>query len=169
VSRYLLPCRCGHEFVIEPRLAGETLSCACGATLQVPTMLEMQSLELAPPERAAAPARSSWGLRQQLFLMGGLLIVITAVAAIWLYRTRPIAPSDVMNPEYIREIAKRFPPTQTWAVWESMKQGIRPPDPRYAAALTRYHAWLGVTGILALLGIAMVASGAMTGRATTKR
>ena len=168
-AKYLLPCRCGQQIVVEPRQAGETIVCSCGASLQAPTMLGILSLEPAPPEPAPATAKTHWGLAHRMLLLGIAFVLASLLGGVVLYLTRPIAPSDVIEPEQIRATISQFSPTRTWEIWESMKLGLGRTDPRYAAAVLQHHVWLGVAGLAALAGVALVVVGLTTGRAAPVR
>ena len=159
-NKYLLPCRCGQQHVVEPRRAGETIDCSCGANLHIPTMLEMAALEPAPEVSVAPTAGPTWNWQHRLITLGIVFCLIAVVAVVWLYRTRPIQPIDLVNPEQIRESAQKLPPARTWQIWEAMKQGIGYTDQRYAAQVDRFHIWSGVTVVVALLGLAFIFMGA---------
>jgi hypothetical protein len=168
--KYLLPCRCGQQFVVEPRRAGETIACSCGAALQIPTMLEMAALEPASEVSAAPPSGPAWSLRHGMLFLGGVLLLAAVGWGVYLYASvRPTPPIDAIDPEQIRQTAKMLTPAQTWAIWENMKQGLdRRVDKRYADALAHYQGLLSIDGILALIGVALVVTGAATGRQGNK-
>jgi hypothetical protein len=160
-AKYLLPCRCGQQVVVEPRQAGETVVCSCGQTLPIPGMLEMAALEAAPPaEMPPPPPGGAWGWRQRMVMFGTVMLVGAVLAGVWLARTRPIAPIDTIDPDILRRDFKGFPPTFSWHVWRDMKQGLdRRTDPRYEAALLRFRVWEAVTIGLALVGLALLGAG----------
>jgi hypothetical protein len=168
-TKYLFPCRCGQQLVVEPRRAGQTIVCSCGATLQIPTMLEMAALELAPEVTVAPAYRSDWDWRQGMWLLGRVFLLLAICWGVGLYGwVRPTPPIDAIDPEQIRESAKRLAPAQTWAIWEGMKQGLdRRVDKRYADALAHYQGLLAVDAVLALIGVALVVAGAATRRRGT--
>ena len=168
--KYLLPCRCGQQFVVEPPRAGDTIVCSCGATLQIPTMLEMAALELAPEVSVAPPSRAAWGWRHGMLLLGSVLVLLAMGGAVGLYGfVRPTPPIDAIDPEQIRESAKRLVPSQTWAIWENMKQGLdRRVDKNYAASLSLYHGLLTIDAVVALVGLALIVVGATAGRPRDK-
>ena len=68
MAKYLLPCSCGRKMPVEPRQAGQSVDCACGESLEIPTMLAMSALEPADsvaenPEPSAEELRI---LREQV-------------------------------------------------------------------------------------------------------
>jgi hypothetical protein len=164
--RYLLPCRCGQQSVVEPQRAGETIVCSCGAAMQIPTMLEMAALEEAPEPAAAPVAATAWGLRPALLFLGSVLLVAAVGWGMYLYGfLRPTPPIDAIDPEQIRQSAKLLTPKETWNIWEGMKQGLdRRVDKGYADALARYQGLLAVDAVLALVGAASLVAGAAVGR-----
>jgi hypothetical protein len=57
--KYLLPCPCGQSVEVEPGQAGQTVVCACGKTLLVPTMLQVKALPVAPEKLKPAHKQDS--------------------------------------------------------------------------------------------------------------
>ncbi len=162
-AKYLLPCPCGRQIVVEKRQAGQTIVCSCGTSLSAPTLLDMTGLEPAPPEAVPQPASSTWGPRQRLRLLG-IMLVLTALAfGVLLYIKRPVSRFDVIDPERIRQTARTFTPAHTWDIWELMKKGLdRRTDLQYAAAVDRFHLWQAAVAAIALSGVAlMIAAGAL--------
>jgi hypothetical protein len=158
--QYLLPCSCGRQTAVEPRQAGETVVCPCGASLSVPTLLDMRNLEPAPP--AAKASQTSWELKHQLRLMGILLLAIGLGGGIWLYLNKPMSVFDTVDPERIRQNYQKLTPSMTWEGWTYMQRGLdQRTDEAYAAALVRFHAWLGVFGVVALAGFVSLIAGTL--------
>lgn len=164
-AKYLLPCSCGQHIVIERRQAGQTLRCACGASLSAPTLLAMSELEPAPQESVEKPASSGWGWRQRLRLLG-ILLVLTALAAEGgLLIAKPMSRFDVIDPERIRQAAKSFPPSHTWDTWELMKKGLdRRTDQQYAAERDRFYMRQVAVALIALTGMAMIVASVLGAR-----
>ena len=167
VAKYLLPCTCGRQIVVEPRQAGQIIPCACGTSLQAPTLLDMTALEPAPMVLASPPPPATWGLKNRLRLLGAVLLLGAIGGAAWLYFGRPVSRFDVIDPEQLRETAKGLSPLQTWNYWEKMKEGLdRRTDQAYAAALLRFHMWQAVVAAVALLGVGLIVVGAVGFRET---
>jgi hypothetical protein len=162
--KYLLPCRCGRQIVVEAREAGQTSVCACGQSLLIPTMLEMTRLELAPTD-ASTPSQRVWGWSHRMLLLGVTLLAAAIAGGFFLYCNRPIAPIDAIDPEALRRDADKLTPLQTWHYWCLMKQGLdRRTDQLYAARLTGYHIWQSVAGLTALGGLALIGAGMAIGK-----
>lgn len=169
-AKYLLPCVCGQQIVVEPRQAGENITCSCGATVQAPTLMDMKRLEPAPVEVAPKTPAAAWGLRHRLLFLGYFLVAAAIVGVVWLYVERPRSRFDTIDPEHIRETAQKLVPSQAWSIWESMKQGLdRRTDQAYEAAVQRFRIWQGVVAVLALVGVALVITGMMGAKADRRR
>ena len=158
-DQYLLSCHCGRQIAIAPRQAGETIECCCGAKLQVPTMREITALEPAPTESGSPLNGKDWGWRQQVRLLGVLLVFASIVIGAVLFLNRPVSPFKVLPPEVLQRSAQKLTPLQTWNEWEAAKRGLdRRIDQKHADAMVRFHIWLTANAVLALLGIGLIAA-----------
>jgi hypothetical protein len=170
--KYQLPCACGQCILIEPRQAGESVTCECGAVLQAPTMLKMSTLETAVEERSVAPSKARhWGTGERMVLLGAVLLAAAAglaiLAVFWL---RPVSYYEAVGPERIRASYQQLTPWKSWQAWERMKVGIDPrPDRRYAAQSRNYLSALGAAAVLAIVGTGLLAQGIRTARGTRRR
>ncbi len=160
-NKYLLPCPCGRQTVIEARQAGQTVTCECGASIPTPTLMEMRSLEPAPLNDWQHVATSVWGLRQGLWMAGIVLLLVGLGSEVWLLLHPPISRFDVINPEQVQQSYKSLPAARTWEVWQRWKQGLdRRTDQQYAAALQRFHIGQIFAAGIALAGVALMVAGA---------
>jgi hypothetical protein len=158
-KKYLLPCRCGQEHVVEPRHAGGEISCSCGTVLAIPRLIEMENLEPAP-EESSPPTVVQWGGKQRMAFLGIVIVLAMIGAGVWLYHRSPVPPIDMIDPEAIQQKAQGLTPLQTWSYWEGMKQhGLGRTDAQYVAALLSFRIWLGATIALALFGIVLIVVG----------
>ncbi|MBU4273778.1 MAG: hypothetical protein KKE86_09145 [Planctomycetes bacterium] len=159
-SKYLLPCRCGQQIAIEPRQAGETVVCRCGASLHAPRMLEIMALEPAPAESGPPPSGVGWGWRQRTKLLGVILLSATIIAGVILLLSRPVSRFEVLSPEEVQRNAHKLTPSETWDHWQWAKRGLdRRTDQQHAAAVVRFRIWLAATVVLALAGVGLIAVG----------
>ncbi len=168
--KYLLPCSCGRETVVEPRQAGETVLCACGLPLQIPTLLEMTSLETAGQEAVGEPAPAAWQTRDRVVLLGTLLTAAAVVAGIWLDFKRPHSNFEI-DPYEVWRSAQRMSPSMAWTEWQRMKKtGIDlRTDTKYSRDLLANHVGLGVAVVIGLVGVALIAGGKLVGRTPATR
>ena len=163
-AKYLLPCRCGQQIPVEPRQAGQKVVCSCGATMQVPRLLEIMALEPAPDESKTRPTAASWGWRQRTKLLGVILLSIAVVAAGLLLMNRPVSRFDVVSPEEVLRNAHQMTPTETWNYWQWAKQGLdRRIDQEHAAAVVRFRIWLAASAVAALTGGGLIVLGMKPG------
>ena len=159
-AQYLLPCRCGQQNVVQPRQAGETILCCCGASLEVPTLLGMADLEPAPQPSTPLPSTTGWGIKHRLRLLGIVLVLSAVGGGVWLYMHQPASRFDQIDPELIRQNYKKFTPSVTWDGWRYMQKGLdRRIDENYAAAVLRFRAWQIVVGAVTLCGIMLIVVG----------
>jgi hypothetical protein len=169
-AKYLLPCPCGRQLVVEPRQAGQTIACACGQLLPVPTLLDMTALEPAPLASASPPPRSTWGLKQRFRLLGIVVLLAAVFLGVLVCLGRPVSRFDTIDPDQLLRIAKTLPPSRSWDVWETMKQGLdRRVDQNYLDAMDQFHLKLGAIAGLALLGVGLIAAGAVRARSERSR
>jgi len=171
----LLPCSCGEKTAIEPRQAGQTVTCRCGASLEVPTLLQMRRLEAVPPEagvrRAAAP---SWGLYHSLIFLGSVITIAALGVGTWLVVIRPQPVATPPTPEQIRAAIDQASATATWLMWKGIRRkglDLEPPAefPDYPKWLFHYRIWMGVTSVFALGGIALIGYATLSLRRRTAR
>jgi hypothetical protein len=96
--KYLLSCSCGLSVNVEPRQAGQTVVCACGKTLQVPSLSKLKALPVAAENEAPVKAvkKNTGLLRKAFFIIGFVLLV----PGIWFFTATllsPPKPQDVFN------------------------------------------------------------------------
>ena len=156
-AKYLLPCNCGKDHVVEPRQAGQTILCGCGDTLIAPTLMEMRLLEPAPTAAPTGPSTTSWGHRNGLRLVGIVLLFLGVGGEIWLYLHTPTSRFDVIDPELVQAPYKSLPAVRTWDVWQQWKQGLdRRIDQQYAAALQQFRIFQAAVGGIAVAGAGLI-------------
>jgi hypothetical protein len=158
INEYLLPCSCGRANPVGIRQAGETIQCACGTTLDVPTMRELRRLE--PSQGKTNQPQTVWGPRQGLVFLGLLLAVMSLAACGYVYFVRmPTAP-DLTTPQAQLDAIK---PVDAWRYWGAVRGGI-PAQPMADVAELLYRTQKARTEIrialgFAVAGLALAASG----------
>lgn len=90
MPEYLLPCSCGEQTVVSTAQAGETIRCACGAELQVPTMRGLRELE--PLERSSATSGRAvtWDDQHRVAFLLALGALTCLGVAIYLWASLPV-------------------------------------------------------------------------------
>lgn len=142
-TKYLLPCVCGRTLRVSTTQAGESLSCACGARLIVPSLRELPQLEPAPTRTRRTRGKRAWSRRQGWILLGALIATASGVLLLALDLTRPRLP-DIES----------FRPVEVWYIWQDVRRG---PD-RHLPQAERYY--------VKLLGIRRVWQTALVAAAT---
>ena len=124
----------------------------------------MTDLEPAPPEPTSASAgTSTWGLKQGIIFLGVVLVLLAVVGGVFHYcLARPVSRFDFIDPEQLRQNAKNLPPSGTWEIWQVMKRGLdRRTDQQYAERLGTFHLEQGFFVGLAMVGVVLIAVGAV--------
>lgn len=165
MAQYLLPCDCGNKIVVEPRQAGETLRCPCGAPITAPPMLQLKTLEPAPVDRRPEAPASRWGARQGLLLSGVLVVAVAVGLAVVLYQHRPVHPELRYNSAEVRQRVGQLSPLQSWRAWQTLRQrGLMVASPQdleaYRGAVLQWRLSAVLVGLLAIGGIALIIVGA---------
>lgn len=159
-TKYLLPCSCGQEIPVELAQAGQEVRCVCGTVLEVPTLQGLRALKRAPVEMPAGP-RSTWGLRQQLLLVGAMITVASLVVAGYFHVNRPrMIDLNTVSPMH------------SWVVWQELRLGVRfhsPEIDQYNAIVAAHSRWMGVVGAFAALGLLTMASSLLVPKKRSKR
>jgi hypothetical protein len=86
-------------------------------------MREITRLERARPAPGTAPRPAAWGFRQGLVLLGVVITVLAAGAAVALLLGRPVAPASEQSPESIRRQTDALSPLRAWQIWRSVREG----------------------------------------------
>lgn len=125
-SHYLLPCQCGKKTEVDTSQAGLQVRCECGAELAVPTMRGLAALERvdAVAENSRAATRGTWGRRQGLMFLGGVLLTGAALGALFFWALFPARPMLEFNYEAQRQLS----PIDSFTEWRELQKGIELPE-----------------------------------------
>jgi hypothetical protein len=159
-TKYLLPCSCGREIPVDITKAGQEVQCACGASLEVPTLQGLKTLNRAPLE-TPPPRKATWGLRQQLLLVGAVVTTIGLLLASYLFFNRP-RMLDLTT----------VSPLHAWHIWQDLRLGVRESQAEYRmfdAMVAAYWRWLGVVSVIGALGLLTMASSLLVPSKKKKR
>ena len=107
-ATYLLPCSCGAKVPIDRVHAGQTIQCACGRSLTVPSLLAMSGLEPAESEEEPPPAGIVWGIPQRLTVVGMVVLGLAAAGFLWtlLALPPPVDPSSLQTLDAVQSFAQ---------------------------------------------------------------
>ena len=161
---YLLHCPCGRKIPVQPPQAGEIVTCACGVSLEVPTLLALKALERTEVPSEPNPAKTAWGAGHRLIFLGVLIIIASVAIGGWLFFERPTDPFANLSPEQIKEAFQKLSPSDTWRRW-LMYEKAGPTWPKGGLDIflteqksqNQIYWWL--LGFLAGAGLACVAAG----------
>jgi len=130
--KYRLPCeRCGEKLVIDVSQAGRQLACRCGATLEIPSLRAIRTLEAAS-DVSDKPRRTSWNRNRGIVFAGGLIIAVlgllTAASAgmSWYTAKAPLLPSAHDIEASLADVDELDAPG-AWEMWKDLRdQGLGP-------------------------------------------
>jgi hypothetical protein len=174
-DQYLLPCECGNNVIVEPRLAGGEVNCSCGKLVRIPTLREMRRLPLANPSKPAnsPPPTAQWSPWQGVLLTIGVLMVITSLLRVayvgYQYAGVPKLETQEQFVEKVEENILTATPMQALFIWERLLQDgldeqIRPPAFKQLEIasdnmMTDMKRWGAVMGVGALMTVASLLLG----------
>lgn len=159
--QYLLPCRCGRKITVDSTKAGRNVECECGAKLEVPTLGGMKKLERVSSEKPAV-SRVKWAARQQVFLVGSLVMIVGLAVAGFFALRRPVPPPhqhriEVVIPAFVEKMSLM----ESLQVWGSLEQGLPDglgmEDQRYQAERQAFLHRSGVALFIAGAGVLLMA------------
>jgi len=171
--KYLVRCSCGLELAVEPAQAGQVLQCACGRSVQTPTLLDLRKLPLAP-EETTSPSTSPWGVRHRLISLGSLILI---VALAWLGVLLLVWPSKPQPPETItwqtppppgqkeplRKTTQQLTLLESYLAWQSLPRELESlsdaPMARYRKEVATAVNWFIVGCVVGILGLVCLTSG----------
>ncbi len=161
---YLLPCHCSRKIPVQPRQAGEIITCACGATLEVPNLLSLKTLERAEVQAEPKKSKTAWNTGHRIIFLGAVVIVASILIGIWLCLFRPPDPYANLTPEQMRQAAQALTPLGSWRLWLLLERGGLEMHKRgleivFAELQTQHRIYWVLLAILFGIGIALVAAG----------
>lgn len=159
--RYLLSCPCGQSVPVETCQAGQTVTCRCGTSLEVPTMRELARLQRVDTEADPRQMPRRWGIRHRIILVASLLIIVGGGLGLYLFWNRPVLSLQEPDRESVRQYIEALSPLETWQRWQQLRtEGLsrRNPatEPAYVEALFRYRLGLGVALLVVASGAGLI-------------
>ena len=122
-QRYQFPCpSCSKVLLITTSQAGETLTCSCGATVDVPTLREIRQLDTAADE-APTQRPAAWNPTLKALFVAGMLML--AFGALGHWRVEPQRSVLVTDRPKIQEVSdedlENLPLMRAWSIWEAYR------------------------------------------------
>ncbi len=109
---------------MEIRQAGESISCQCGVTLDIPKLRDLRQLEPVAEQTVARP-RAGWSMLQgSLFVVGLCALVLSAGSAVfvWSYRQQfDTSKPDLTDIKFERDL-DGLSLDDTWRLWKAYSQ-----------------------------------------------
>jgi hypothetical protein len=163
MTKYLLPCQCGQNVEVDAGQAGLTVSCACGAALEVPTMRGLAALavvETAQPSETSAGSDAAWGPGQALQFLGAIATICGVLALGLVLRTRP---QWIVHSEQISVAVDRLTTAQLWERWQDLRKGLGTADDpvrqRFETDWATFRRRRTMAAIPLVAGIVLLAAG----------
>lgn len=169
-TNYLLPCTCGKKTQVGANQAGLTVRCACGAELTVPAMRGLTALErveaVTTAESSQPAATTTWGARQGLMFLGGVIVLGAALAALairFLLVPSPISLKENYR-EHSREMINSMPAEDLIAKWNDFRNGIELPQYEqiiegYERVVDERMLWIKIAGGFGGFGLLLMILG----------
>ena len=166
--KYLLDCSCGEKIEVGPVQAGQVVQCVCGASVEVPTMRKMTSLQRVRPDKAPRRPGVTWGIRHKLVFIGVVIALGALGCGGCLFLSRPVPPETAVDAEMIRRATDSFTPVQSWQIWQWLRRGLSDTPSkalqRYRAELATYHARMIAVAAFTALGVLIITGALLTPR-----
>ena len=172
---YLVQCACGAEHPVAASRAGDEFVCSCGETVVVPALRQLRQLPPRNPETTPQASRS-WSPAHGLLAVGLVAAGTFLLVDVWQQRRLPPRPTfDIAGQQQALESRlAQATPVDVWQHWsqtvlplkdQALQRTRSPEEIHFQAAASqtqRYRSLLwfaaGVAGLLALVGIGMIAA-----------
>lgn len=161
--KYLLPChRCGEKVTVDVSQAGRQLVCRCGATLEVPSLRAIRSLETAAETAGQVPKRS-WNPTRGVVFALGLVIALVGLAAAavtgfnWL--NAKIPPPPTVDYQGLSAEVDALVPVAAWDAWLDLRDnglGAYVPPAKFMVELSLQRMWRVIVGGFVVLAVGLV-------------
>ena len=123
---YLLPCSCGRTVGVSTSMAGETVRCACGVDLQVPTLRGLRALPQAGGSGIdKAGTTRAWTDRHRVTFVLAVAALAAGAVAAYLAVIRPQQPT-IQLLQTGPSITESTPAEHVYAAFDELQKGISP-------------------------------------------
>jgi hypothetical protein len=158
MSSYQLPCSCGQHTPVSTVQAGQSVRCACGAQLQVPSLRDLRALENLETS-GGAPTHSqrlrTWDNRHRLaFVLCLGALCGLAISAYWALRLPELVTRA--TPRQVEEWFQRSPPSEIFTLYEELQKGLQPTQVAIVGQAERASMLWGIRIALALSVLGLI-------------
>ena len=164
-AKYLLPCSsCGVKIPVEVAQAGQPIECDCGASIDIPTMAGIRTLQRVEPSPQDRRPISRWETRHGVLLVGAVITVAALCMTTYVHR---------MQPRMVE--LEDMDPFQTWMAWQFLREGVRRPSfevnplRMYQMSLAVNRRWMAVGLSLAAFGLIVMSASLLVPKRRLKR
>jgi hypothetical protein len=107
---YLVPCpKCGTQLPVELGMSGETVRCACGAPVEVPTLRVLRDM----PRTDMVDEGPGWTWRHGVLVLGAMLAAFGISMGLYMIRNQYHMQPDRAWPKWVNESQ----PHEIWKMW----------------------------------------------------
>lgn len=121
---YLLPCECGQSTRVTRAMAGQEITCACGKTLEVPTLRGFGDLAAAEDSAPQVVEKNHWaGMRGILFAICGVLAIYASWETFKYAWNGSLLDTSVTVEDYLEDTNTEwatYGPLELSNIWEEM-------------------------------------------------
>jgi len=119
---YQIGCDCGRKIQAEARQAGETLTCACGRTIDVPTLRGLAQL---PQVQQQTATGRRWTRTQGLCFLAGVIWLAVGGVATWQFWSWAARPAEIQKFDHIADDfssrVDRLTPSESFTYWRMFR------------------------------------------------
>jgi len=118
-THYLLTCECGQVHRVTARQAGQSLSCVCRRSLEVPTLRGLRELPSESPGKDTG-TRGNWSLSRGICFSVGLILLLAGGGGayyIHLVVTKISVPSEESVMTELSQQIDQAKPADLWQLW----------------------------------------------------
>jgi hypothetical protein len=186
-KKYWLTCSCDKKYKVGIHQAGNEISCDCGRSLAVPSLIKLKKLPPAFVEvdlpvvvsRSEQSRKVLWGSGCAVLLVGLSVIVFgftkrpTLEAALtqqteysyqgeWVYQDfAPLTEEEYVLSLLTAEDIEGIAPAPSWSLWLALEKGPEPSSSltdRIRILRIQYYAWLGIGAAISMIGLITLVS-----------
>jgi len=169
--KYEITCGCGLKMQVEARQAGESIACACGRLIDVPTLRGLAELPQVVQQETGS---RGWTRTQGVCFVAGMVWLAVGAVVTWQIWARATRPVEIQRFDRIAEDfsarVDRLTPSESLTYWQMFRDqpvGTLASHQRVLKAGSGNSQWVWLTwlsGAATLIGLAIIGYGLVAGR-----